>query len=465
MTTKILFAYTTMQRVLIALVAVLSLGLLNGCRHDAASADGPAGATSSADALVRVTPVQPTRETLVRYTEQPGQILPLASTPIYAKLSGFVRRVHVDIGDEVAGPVVQDGQVEKPGQVLAEIDMPELTKELAQKTALVAQAKAEMKQAEAAIKVAEATRASAAADVKEARAMVERVDADHDRWQSELARITDLASRQAVTNKLVDEAQSKFRASVAAGKEITAKIESAEARLKEADALVEKAQADAEAAKARHDVAVADEERVAALLDYTTIRAPFDGVIAARSVDAGHLVSMAGNAKEPLFVVVSTGTMRIFVDVPEVDAVFLQPGAEAQLRVASLGSEEFPGVVSRTTWVLDRATRTLRTEIDVPNPERRLRPGMYVYARLKVAESKDALVIPKTALLSSGGKTYCWRVEPSGALVKQAVQMGVEAGGKVEVLSGLAEEHRIIGLNPTAFREGQRVEIVTATKW
>lgn len=68
-----------------------------------------------------------------------------------------------------------------------------------------------------------------------------------------------------------------------------------------------------------------------------------------QGVDAGHLVSMAGAAKEPLFVVVSTGTMRIFVDVPEVDAVLLQPGAEAQLRVASLGSEEFPGVVSRTT--------------------------------------------------------------------------------------------------------------------
>ncbi len=443
-----------------SLCIALAIGGLSGCRHEQAAATSVAN-TGGADALVRVTPVQPTREALVRFTEQPGQIAALESTPIYAKLSGFVRRVHVDIGDQVTGPVYEDGVLVKAGQTLAEIDMPELTKELAQKKALVQQAKAEVKQAEAAVRVAKASHASAAADVKEAGAMVDRVAADRDRWESELARITDLAARQAVTNKLVDETQSKFRAAAASGQEISAKIESAEARLNEAQAQIEKAEADVDAAAAKRDVAVADEERIAALLNYTSVYAPFDGVVAARHVDAGHLVSMAGAAREPLFVVVSTDTMRIFVDVPEVDAVLLQPGAEAHLRVASLGNVEFQGVVTRTTWVLDQATRTLRTEIDVANPEKRLRPGMYVYARLKVAESKDALVIPKTALMSSAGQSFCWIVQADGALVKQPIQTGIEVAGKVEVLAGLSEQQRIIGVNPAAFREGQRVEIAT----
>jgi RND family efflux transporter MFP subunit len=433
---------------------LLAIATFSGCRHAAQDAPNATG-----DLLVRVAPIKPQRETLIRYTEQPGQIAALEETPIYAKVTGYVRQVHVDIGDRVGGPVIEEGKIVKPGQTLLEIDVPELEKELAQRQAAVEQVAAEVKQAKAAIKVAQAMRTSAEADVNEAKAAVDRAVADRERAQSEFDRISDLSSRQAVTTKLVDEAKNALSSATAATKEVTAKIQSAEARLNEADALIEKAEADAEAMAARQKVAAAEEQRVAKLLSFATISAPFSGVIAARHVDTGHLVSGTTQSKQPLLVVVRPETVRIFVDVPETDAVFVEPGAEATLRIGSPAGQSFAGKVTRTTWVLNQATRTLRTEIDVPNDSGRLRPGMYATARLKVAERPDVLIIPKTAITSAAGQSHVWIVDESGVLKKQAIQTGLEAEGKVEVVSGLSEGESLIGVNPSAFREGQKVEI------
>jgi RND family efflux transporter MFP subunit len=211
-------------------------------------------------------------------------------------------------------------------------------------------------------------------------------------------------------------------------------------------------------------VTIADEERVAALLNYTTLYAPFAGVISARNVDTGHLVGGNGQSQMPLLIVVRPETVRVFVNVPEVDAVFIEPDAEALLRVPALAAEEFAGTVTRTTWALDEATRTLRTEIDVPNTDRRLRPGMYAYVKLKVAERNNALTIPQSAILASAGASYVWRVETDGTLIKQPIKTGLAAGGKVEVLAGLSDQQSLVGVNPAAFREGQKVEIAPAAK-
>lgn len=453
---------TNMIRSLMMLTLTLILSVV-GCHRDDSNHQG-ARNEASGEPLVRVVPVHPTRETAIRHCEQPGQIVPIEAAPIHAKVSGFVRRVHVDIGDVVKGPVYDDsGKLTEHGQLLLEIDAPELEKEQTQKQALITQAEAEARQAQAAIAVANAARDSAAADVEEAKAMVDRVAAERDRWQSEFTRISDLAGRQAVTGKLVEETESKYRAADAARKEVAAKIRSAEARLLEADANIEKAKADAEAAVAKRAVAVADKERTAALLDYANVRAPFDGIISARNVDAGHLVSSTSSAKEPLLVVVRTDSVRVVVDVPEIDAIHLTPDAEAQLRVTAMATKEFTGKVTRTAWVLDQATRTLRVEINVPNEDGRLRPGMYAYAKLKVAEQANALMIPRTAVMTTGGQSHVWKIDADGKLIKQPVELGIEAGGKLEVLTGLEESNAIIGVNPSAFREGQRVEVASAS--
>ena len=443
------------------LVLLLVIGstclLLAGC---GAVRGAKSDEVSSAEARVRVTPLKTVRKTLTRYCEQPGQIAALEETPIYAKVNGYVHRVLVDIGDKVTGPVYEGEELKTAGQLLLEIEVPELEKELAQKTASIEQARSEIKQAQAAVKVAEAMRDSAQAAVEEADATVERMEADFQRWKSEFARMTDLASRQAVTQKLVEETESKYKAADALRKEVTAKIKSAHAQLGEAEAQITKAAADEEATQSMLAVAQADHDRIQSLLGFAEIRSPFDGVVAARNVDTGHLVNSGSSAKEPLLIIVRPETVRVFVDVPEIDAIHIEPRAEAKIRMPSLAGDGIAGTVTRTSWVLNQATRTLRIEIDVPNETGRLRPGMYAHARIKVAERKEALTLPKSALLVSGGQTSCWRIESDGTLRRTNLQIGIESGGEFEIVSGLSGDEDLIGVNAAAFREGQQVEVV-----
>ena len=248
-----------------------------------------------------------------------------------------------------------------------------------------------------------------------------------------------------MADKLVDETQNTFRAAEAMRKEIAAKIRSAEAQFAESVALVEKAEADLEATKAKLSVAEAERDRLTTLLAFAAIHAPFDGIVAARHVDTGHLVNVGSSAEQALLLIVSTHVVRIFVDVPEVDAVHIEPEAEATIRVPSLPADDFTGKVTRTAWVLNQATRTLRTEIDVPNEHGRLRPGMYAHARLKVVERPDAMTLPNTALMTTAGQTCCWRIGADGTLHRQILQTGVESGGEVEIVSGLTgagRDHR-----------------------
>lgn len=438
--------------------SILLLALV-GCRQgaDKNAADGPP--------RTRVATIHPEKKTLVRRTEQPGQIEAFEETPLVAKVAGYVRSVLVDIGDEVQGPTFDDeGNVKEEGQILAELAIPELEEELKQKVSLVTQAAAEVRQAEAALKVAKANKVSFEAQVAEAEAALDRVEARYKRWNSEFVRLTALADSGSVSRKVADETESEFRAADAARKETHAKIRSATAQLGQSEASIEKAQADLDATEAKQHVAEADQERTAALLRYSHIRAPYDGKVSARNVHTGHFVQPAGSpAAKPLLVVVRTERVRIFVDVPEGDAALVTPGSEAKLRVAALSGGDFTGLVKRTAWVLNPTTRTLRTEIDVDNKEGKLRPGMYAYADLKVAEHKEALSLPKTAIMTQGNQHSCWTVE-AGKVVRTSLTLSLRSGPDVEVLSGLLDDAEVIGINPAAFREGQEVEITKPAK-
>lgn len=411
---------------------------------------------------MRVTPMKPVRKTLVRTTEQPGQIEAFEETPIHAKLAGFVKKVHVDLGDKVTGPSrISTDQPEQPGQVLAELEMPELEAELKQKQALVEQAAAEVTQSEAAIKVAVSAKTSAEALVAEARASVERADAMYERWKSEFERIRELAMKQAVTEKVADETQQQFKAADAARREIAAKIKSAQAKLSESAANIEKADADLDAAKSKHKVAQADEQRTLALLSYATLRAPFDGVITERHLDTGHLVQPSGASGKPLFVVVKADSVRIFLDVPEADAGFVAPGSPAKIKVLAISATPFDGEVTRTSWTLQAASRTLRAEIDIPNPDGKLRPGMYATAEIEVARRADALSLPKSAILKQGTESFTLGISSENKIVKLPIKTGLVAGADVEILSGLTGDESLIGANLSAYKEGQAVEIIT----
>jgi RND family efflux transporter MFP subunit len=421
--------------------------LLAGCQPGDSSAQ-PAG-TSQAAAM-RVTPIRAEIKTLTRRTEQPGEIEAFETAPLLAKVTGYVRRVHVDIGDRVKGPVFDaGGMILEPGQLLVEIDVPELQEELKQKLAIVTQS-------EAAVKVAEAAKVSAEANVAEAQAMVDGAQALYLRWQAENERVKKLAESSAVTQKVADETEQQFRAADATRRETAAKIRSAQARLVESEAGIDKAKADLL-------VAQADAERTRTLLSYSQLRAPFDGIISARQIDTGHLVTASGANSKPLLTVVAADTVRLHADVPESDAALVQTGQAAKVKVAAVSSEPLTGTITRSTWVLHAGTRTLRVQIDLPNPEGRLRPGMSAQVDLLIAERPDVLTLPRSAVLTQDGQTFCLRIDADSRLVKHPVKTGLKAGADVEILEGLTGSEELIGTNLSAYREGQTVEKIAAT--
>ncbi len=442
-------------RALLCLLSGITL-LTMGCQP---SAPVGSSAKSAAAELPKVVTVKPERKTLVQRTEQPGQIEAFRTTPILAKVAGYVERMHVDIGDRVQGPKLDaDGKVIEPGQLLVELQAPELDGEFQQKRAMVEQADAEVEQAEAAVKVARSAQSSAVANVDESQAGLQRVEAMYQRWKSEFDRVQELAASKAVTQKLADETEQQFKSADAARSETAAKVRSATAKQQEAVTGIEKAQADLKAIKARAGVARADQDRVAALCDYLKIRAPFSGVITARNIDQGVLVQPARSGSEtPLFMLVQAHDVRLFVSVPDSDAVLVEPGRNATVKVPALGAKTFTGRVTRTGWALQAGTRTLNCEIDVPNPDGVLRPGMYAHVELVVAEAENALALPKAAVIVVDGKSACMTVSADGVVSQKLVEVGLRTGTDVQITSGLDGDEDVISANPAAFKDGQRV--------
>lgn len=427
-----------------------------GCQPAATSEHGAATGVQTA---VRATVIAPQRKTLVRIVDLPGRVGAYETTPLFAKATGYVVRVPVDVGDAIQGST--DAQ---RGAILCELEVPELKEELAQKTALVAQAEAEALQAEAGIKVAESAVRAANAKVDEAKAAVQRDESMYARWQSEFQRVSQLAESGAVTRKVADETRAQLDAADAGRKEAVAHIVTAEAQQQEFVAALEKAQADAVAARARLAVAKADERRVAAMSEYMTIRAPFDGVVVERNVHTGHLVQAGAGQQKPLLVVMRTDPVRVTIDVPETDAVFVTPETKVELKIPSLPGSSFVGKVTRCSWSLNSASRTMAAEVHVANASGTWRPGQYVQAKLTVAELENRLSLPKSAVITQDKQTYCFAVADDGKVQRLPIRLGLEAGGDFEVLEGLSGTERVIGTNASSFREGQVVEIAPQAK-
>ncbi len=444
----------------IAVAGCGSGGITTNSATGGSTARGEAPAETAT--LVKVTPITAVRKTLVRWTEQPGQLEAFEETPLFAKLASFVEKMHVDIGDRVTGPQVDEaGKVVREGQLLVELSVPELDEELLQKVAAVGQAHAEEQQAAAAIKVAKAAETSARAKVEESEAVVDQSQADYDFAASEFARLKKLADKGAVTREVAEEKEKLLKTADSMRKQTQAKITSAKALVTERRAMVEKTEADLETAKQHVLVAEADVARVKAMTAYEKIRAPYDGVITTRNVHTGHLVlpGTEANAK-PLLVIVQSRVMRIFVDVPEGDAALIAPGSDASVIIAAAAPEPRTGTITRISWTLSANSRTLRAEIDVDNADGALRPGMYAKARLKVAERMGALALPKGAVLTADGATWCYTIDADGVVVRTPIETGIRAGDEIEIVSGLTGDEQIIGVNAAAFRDGQRVEVV-----
>lgn len=396
-----------------------------GCQRHRAEA--PTAAAPAEQAIPTVTVVNPERKTVRRTISQPGYIQAFEQAPILSKIAGYVQKMNVDIGDRVS-----------KGQVLAELWVPEMEVDVAQKEALVFQSEAEIKQAKEAATVAEADLASSEAKLRAAESTSLRAEAHLQHSQSQLERLSKAGRSGVIGREDVEDTRLSVETSKAGLEEVKAQIQSAKADRDASRAKRDKAKADVVVAEARLQVAQRNRDMAKTMLEYRGLTAPFEGVVTQRNIDIGHFVQPATGAKgEPLFVVKRTELMRIKIEVPEAEADWVTKDVAASVRIQALKKYEFTGKVARTSWSLDQTAHTLLAEIDVPDPTGNLRPGMYVYAAI-TAEVPNALTLPSSAVLTEGDvnqgyRTFCFIVE-NGKAYRTPIEIGVRDPQSVQVV-------------------------------
>ena len=195
--------------------------------------------------------------------------------------------------------------------------------------------------------------------------------------------------------------------------------------------------------------------RLQEMQGYRMVKAPFDGIITLRNVDVGALVNVGSTL---LFRIAQTGTVRIYVNVPQMNASFVRLGQPARLHVANLPGRYFTGAVARTANSLDPASRTMLVEVQAPNPDGALLPGMYAQVELSSARGEPPLLVPSDALISRADGTSVAMVRPDHTVHLQRIEVGRDYGDRMEVSGGLQEGDTILS-NPGDFgREGLQVD-------
>ena len=372
----------------------------------------PTKATNAApESLPSVDVVKPGRATLVQRVQGNATLEAFEDADLFAKVSGYLSDVRVDIGDHV-----------KAGQVLAVIDVPEMKQELAE-----AKAQLETKKS----------------SLVSARRQLEHHKADV-ALQVGLARDREQLGqgRQFISDRTLDQVR-------------------ANADIAKADLSV--AEANIDLAANQVDVAAATVEKIETLLFYTQIVAPFDGVVARRLVNRGDLVQAATSTRTtPLFKVQRIDIIRVFCDVPENEVPHIRVGDRATVKVFGLKGEPIVGTVTRFAYRLDPETRNMRTEIDLPNADERLYPGMYAEVSLEMNRRHDVLAIPVTAIGSDAQGTFVFTVKGDDQIARTAVKVGVRDSGRAEIIEGLSENAAVVVAAKRAPAAGTRVTSMVA---
>ena len=378
----------------------------------------------------------------------PGSITPVTEAYIYARAAGYLKRRYVDIGDRVSS-----------GQLLAEIDAPDLDQQVTQAQAALAQAEGQLGQAEAALQQLTATRDLAAVT-----------------WQRyQVLTKTGAVSRQAGDMQMT--AAKTAEANVAAGEKNVV------------------------AAKEFVRASKATLARLVTLQGYEKVTSPFAGIVTARNVDVGALISATGSTQGParanpagpsdvpsngeIFRVAQISRLRVLVSLPQSEASGIHIGQQASVSVDELSNRLFPGQITRTSSALDAASRTLLTEVQVANPTGVLLPGMYTTVRLMTNRTVPPLLVPDASLVTEANGTSLAVLQPlsqsasekaASAGIDQAVlararivhfqkvQPGRDYGTTLEILDGL-HDGDYVAINPgDAVKEGAIVQMAIAKK-
>jgi multidrug efflux pump subunit AcrA (membrane-fusion protein) len=412
----------------------LALGLLA-----AVAAPGCGHKTEGTNASVAEPPtvhlIQPQYRKIVRVIGQPSFVEAYERTSIYPKVTGYIKKWNVDIGDKV-----------KKGDVLATLFVPELEEDWETKKRTVKLDQEKVDLAEKIVKVAEADVKAAEARLEEAKAILAKYEADAHRWDSEVKRLKREVANGVVDPQVLLESENQWKATLAAVAAAKATIAKAEAELLSKKATLSEDVVDVSVAKARVAVADSDAKRMEAWVGYLQLIAPYDGIITARNANtwdfvlpstgdpsadhrAPHLSPSSQAA--PIYVVDRTDIVRIFVDVPESDANYVQIGTKAAVQIKGFRDQWIRGTVTRTSWALNVKSRTLRAEIDLPNTNSQILPGMYAYGKV-IIERNNVRALPESAIVHSGDQTFYWRHE-NGHAYRTEVQTGVSDREWIEV--------------------------------
>ena len=393
-------------------------------------AHAPEGAASPPSPIaVPVDVTRPRAGGIERVSVQPGTVEPFEMADLYAKASGFLAEQAVDIGSRV-----------KAGDVLARLSVPEYEKQVARDRARVKDAEAKVRQADAAIAAAEAEARAADAAVSLAKAAVKAKTSFRQYREKQLNRIKELAASRAVDARLADEQEDFYQSAVEGESSAKEQVNAARERLAAARSKVVQAEADLDEAKAGVGVAEAELARSEVLLGYTVIKSPYTGVITRRSFHPGDFVKAADQGgNTPLLTVERTDKMRVVVQVPDRDIGFVDAGDPATLQIDALPGRSFEGTIARFAAAEDPTTRLMRTEVDVPNPDGKLRRGMYGRATLTLeAGSPGAVRIPSAAAVErKAGGVAVVRVAVDGKVAHRPVTVGADNGTEIEILTGL----------------------------
>jgi RND family efflux transporter MFP subunit len=367
-----------------------------------------AEASESVQALPRVEVITVKRAPSKSELQLPGSIEAVTEAPILARADGYIRKRTVDIGDRV-----------REGQVVAEIEAPELDQQ-------VLQAKANLEQAQAALEQAQA-------NYQQGKSNMELAKITAQRWGN-------LGAKGVVSRQENDQYQSQYQAQVS--------------NLQALDKAIS-------AQKSNVTAAEANLSRLQNMQSYRVVRAPFDGVITQRNVDVGALVN-AGNTL--LYRVAQTATLRTYVNVPQTSSSSIHVGQTATLTVSNLPGRTFTGTVARTANSLDPATRTLLVELHVLNTDGALLPGMYCQIELNSPRNNPPLVIPSDSLIVRTGGTLVAIVQPDHTIHLQPLTVGRDFGDRIEVLGGLTDGAVIIPNPGDIAREGLKVDPVPVSR-
>jgi len=337
-----------------------------------------------------------------------GQFQPYQVVDVHPKVTGFMVKINVDIGDRV-----------HKGETLAVLEVPELNAQLKGTVFEMQRAKDDLLRTQHEIKRAEAIHSA--------------LHADYERLLA-----TSKAQPGLIAQQELDDAQSKDLSS---------------------ESQVDATKAEAAGAQQHAEVAHTDNDRVQALQNYTNVVAPLDGVIVWRYADTGALIQSGTNSNEqdiPIVRLSQSGLLRLRMPIPENDVQFVHIGDLMKVRVDAIG-RSFTGKIVRFTRDVNFETRTMETEIDVENQDLSISPGMYANTEMQLGHAENVVTIPVEALVLSGSQETVYLLDGSNHIRTRNVEVGLRGSKLAEIKSGLEAGDRVILGAQDKYSEGQQV--------